>query len=229
MGVETRRDEDPRRAEIGHYRRDDLVQRIKHDVARGAGGKRDIQGQPRRVGPSSGRCVTGARVKGRLVGRDIKDPGLVPKDVLRAVAVVHVPVQDEYALALGQQGGCRHRHIVENAKTHRPVGRGVMAGRPVSHEGVAATGGRQRLHRRQGTASRQQRRIPRSRADHRVLVERATPGGAKILQETQVLLLVGFFQLFIGGSPGRELDDGFIQPRFPIPASAAFMRSGRSQ
>jgi hypothetical protein len=61
---------------------------------------------------------------------EIKYRGVIVKHMLRAVAVVHVPVHDQYApnahLLLGNR--CRHRHIVEEAKPLRTVSFSMMSG-----------------------------------------------------------------------------------------------------
>ena len=44
--------------------------------------------------------VPGPRVKGVLMGGDVHHLRIVIEDVLRAVAVVHVKVNDEYAFQL---------------------------------------------------------------------------------------------------------------------------------
>jgi len=45
--------------------------------------------------------------------RDIEDLRDVPEDLLSAIAVVHVPVDDEHALALAPQCGRGDRNIVQ--------------------------------------------------------------------------------------------------------------------
>ena len=70
-----------------------------------------------------------ARKEGCLVHRGVKHRRIVPKDVLRAVAVVHVPVNNGDALRSAQARLiCRDGGVVEKAKAHRPVARGVMPG-----------------------------------------------------------------------------------------------------
>jgi hypothetical protein len=60
------------------------------------------------------------------------DAWIVVEDILRAVAVMHVPIDDQDA----RQAECRLRvfgrqgDVVEQAKTHAPLGRGVMPRRP---------------------------------------------------------------------------------------------------
>ena len=63
---------------------------------------------------------------------------VAPEDVLRAVAVVDVEIDDRDALdAVGRLGVARgDRGVVEEAEAHRRRRLGVMAGRPRGDEGV---------------------------------------------------------------------------------------------
>ena len=73
----------------------------------------------------------GARIPRPLVHRHEVDTRLVLHQCLRAVAMVHVPVHDQHALAgRGGQGIVRrNRHIAEQAESHRPVAQRVMSRR----------------------------------------------------------------------------------------------------
>ena len=71
------------------------------------------------------------------MGRDVEHVGVVPEDVLGAVPVVHVPVDDEDPLAEGRARRRGDGHVVDEAEAHGPVGGGVMAGRPDGDEGDA--------------------------------------------------------------------------------------------
>ena len=62
------------------------------------------------------------------MGGHVEHGRLVPEEVLGAVAVVDVPVDDEHTLAGVDQGTGRHGHVVQEAEAHGPVGRGVVAG-----------------------------------------------------------------------------------------------------
>ena len=59
---------------------------------------------------------------------------VVVEDVLGAVAVVDVPVDDRHPLTVGGQLRGADRGVVEQAEPHRPVGEGVMPGRPGRRE-----------------------------------------------------------------------------------------------
>ncbi len=98
--------------------------------------------------------------------RDEEDAVVVPEDRLRAVAVMHVPVDDRDALepelALGDAR--RDGDVVEDAEAHRAAGERVMAGRPHEREPSA----QRRLDR---GARRERRRLVRRLGAERVAVE----------------------------------------------------------
>ena len=80
----------------------------------------------------------GAGIERHLVGRRVHDGRIVPEDVLGAVAVVDVEIDDGDALdavrRLRVPGG--DRRVVEEAEAHRRRRLGVVAGRPCGDEGV---------------------------------------------------------------------------------------------
>ena len=74
-----------------------------------------------------------------LEGRHHQHPRIVAKDVLGAVAVVHVEVDHRHPLqpVLLERVGRAHRDVVEEAESHGPAALGVMPGRAHAAEGVA--------------------------------------------------------------------------------------------
>ncbi len=66
------------------------------------------------------------------MNREEAGPLFAPKNVLRAVAVMHVPIDHQHAIELQfvQRRAGRHRHIAEQAKAHRAGGQGMMSRRP---------------------------------------------------------------------------------------------------
>src|SRR5690606_19367160 len=74
-----------------------------------------------------------------LVDAEVEDAAVLVENVLGAVAVVHVPVDDGDALQSVDGAGVTGRDgdIVEDAETHAPVGGGVVSGRADCTEGVA--------------------------------------------------------------------------------------------
>ena len=64
------------------------------------------------------------------MGRDVEHVRVGPEHLLRAVAVVHVPVDDRHALeAARARVRGRDRHVVEQAEAHGLRGPGVVPGR----------------------------------------------------------------------------------------------------
>ena len=99
--------------------------------------------------------------------RDVQDAGVAVEDVLRAVAVVGVVVDDDDPLApLGEVGG-GDGHVVQEAEAHGAGRRGVMAGRAHGAEGGVALAAVERLHRRQAGAGGQHGGVPGRRRRHR--------------------------------------------------------------
>src|SRR5207302_7672548 len=68
---------------------------------------------------------------------------VLPEDRLRSVAVVDVPVEDRDTAEseLGLRVASGDGDVVEQAETHRLVGRRVMAGRAREREAAALRGG----------------------------------------------------------------------------------------
>src|SRR5262245_20334662 len=92
------------------------------------------------------------------MGRAVHHAAVGPEDVLRAVAVVHVEVDDRGALdavlSLGVTGG--DGGVVEEAKSHRARGLGVVAGGARGDEGVCSLAGHHLVDRVHGAAGRAQ-------------------------------------------------------------------------
>jgi len=74
------------------------------------------------------------------MGRAIKGVFLVPKNLLRAIAVMHVEINDGHALGAIRRHGVTRRDaaLLKKQKTHRRAGQGVMAGRPRRDEAFLA-------------------------------------------------------------------------------------------
>ena len=134
-----------------------------------------------------------------LVRRDVEHAAVVPERVLRAVAVVHVEVDDRDALeAVRRARVCRRDgDVVEQAEAHRLHRRRVMAGRP--HEAVrrchvAAHHGIDRVQR---AADDVRRDVVRTRRDQRVRIDPAaallacSPHGIDVARVVHQRQLVG--------------------------------------
>ena len=67
----------------------------------------------------------------------VSTSGAFEEDALRAVAVMHVDIEDRDALVLAAQALRGDRGVVQEAEAAGHVGIGVMAGRPAERVGVA--------------------------------------------------------------------------------------------
>ena len=136
MGVETGRNQDKPGPERADDRRQDMainrqVLPVGLAIAHGT-----IDGKS--LAPAGARFAQTARsrVKGRLMGRKIKDVFILVEAVLGAVAVMDIEIDDEDLFNAkaepGPAGG--NGDIVEYAETHGPVMQGVMSRRPHKSE-----------------------------------------------------------------------------------------------
>ena len=98
----------------------------------------------------------------------------VVEDRVRAVAVVHVPVEHQHPLGTQRVEGVprRDRNVREQAEAERPRPLGVVPGRPQRREAGALAAGEQRLGERAGPARGAQGGLVGARAGGRVQVER---------------------------------------------------------
>ena len=127
---------------------------------------------------------------------DEQDRGIGVVDLLGAVAVVDVPVEDRHALepvGLLRVAG-RDRDVVEQAEAHRPIDAGVVAGR--AGQGEQAVGPvvglhRDRVDRGEHRSRRQQALVERLRRDPGVGVEPERRVGARALEQLDEALVVG--------------------------------------
>jgi hypothetical protein len=105
---------------------------------------------------------TGAGIERHLMRRAIHDARIGPENLLRAVAVVHVEIDDRDTLgavlrlrvARGDGG------VVDEAEAHRRRGLGVMAGRAHGDEGVRRAAVHHAIDRAHGAARGAQDRLP---------------------------------------------------------------------
>ena len=115
----------------------------------------------------------GAGKQRHLVGRAIHHRFVGPENLLRAVAVMHVEIDDRGArdAVLLLRVARRDGGVVEQAKAHRPRGLGVMAGRARGDEGVGRLFGQHLVDGEDGAADRAQRRLERAGRHRGVGVE----------------------------------------------------------
>ena len=93
-----------------------------YGLALGVGSHREVQ----HIGCA--RVAAAVRIERVLVEAHHQDAGVARHNVLGPVAVVHIKVDDGHALqpvVLQRVFGCQ-RHVVDQAKTHRPVVAGVV-------------------------------------------------------------------------------------------------------
>ncbi len=107
------------------------------------------------------------------MGRSVHDAGVAPEDVLRAVAVVDIEVNDGDTLqsVYGLRVTCGDGGVVEDAKTHRRRRFGVVAGRPGDDESVVGPRADDLVDGEGCPTGRAQRRFPCARRHRRVGVE----------------------------------------------------------
>ena len=172
IAVEARGDENEVGCELPADRHHDLVEGVRVFGVAEARGKRQVHGASRRrtLPHLLGRAR--ARVVRVLVRGDVQHVGVRLEDVLRAVAVVQVPVDDgDPANTAGPQECGRHRHVVEEAEAHRAVALGVMAGRPDEREAALHLAAEDRLAAREEAPGGEPRRSGGGGRRDRVRVE----------------------------------------------------------
>ena len=147
MRVESRRYDQQVGREVVEPRQDRRFERLAEHVAAVAGAQRRVDDLVVLAGLAE---RAGAGIERHLVGRRVHDGSVVPEDVLGAVAVVDVEIDDGDALdamgRLGVAGG--DRRVVEEAEAHRRRRLGVVAGRPGGDEGVVDAARRRPRRRR---------------------------------------------------------------------------------
>ena len=186
VGVEAGGDEQPVGAMRLDDRGDEFVERLAIHVAARAGREGQVAVRHRCVRSARLAGPPGSGVERRLVRRHVQHTLVVVEDVLGAVAVVHVPVDDGHPLATRGELGRRHGDAVEEAESHRPVGHRVMPGRPAGGERDVALAGVERGDGVEHRTDRTECRGPRSGHDGRVGVEVATTGGTELLEPIHV-------------------------------------------
>src|SRR5215210_3566173 len=185
VGVVTGGDQDQGRTELAHYGEEDPGERRRVSFFPRTRGEGHVHGEapslalPHLVGPA------GPRIEGALVGREVEHLPVFVEDVLGAVAVVHVPVEDGYSLdpaRTGVLGG--HRDVVEQTEPHPGHPPGVVAGRARDRKRRLPRKGA--LDGRDGGPARQGGHLPGMRVERRVQAEVALTLGGEVLQMIQV-------------------------------------------
>ncbi len=163
--------------------------------------------------------------------REERDRGIVVEDLLGAVAVVDVPVDDQDPVEPEPLDGVRRGDgdAAEQAEAHRLVGPGVVAGRPDRAEGPAIGPLDDRRDRIDRRARREPRREGRAGRDPGVDLDLPAASRGEGVDCRDVAGRVDPEQLLVGRRPDR-LGSG---NRRAIPVrsrcrSTARSRSGRS-
>ena len=111
--------------------------------------------------------VARAGIERPAMDRKKADLAVVPEHVLRAVAVMHVPIDDQHAVrARARRCGPRgDGHVVEQAKAHRILRAGVMARRADQAQRRLVLARRRRADRIAGRSGRQRGHVERPLAE----------------------------------------------------------------
>ena len=155
MRVKSGRNDDQVGAGFLQCRKDAGLERFAKMVAAVIGRQRGIE-DIALAGFAQCAC---ARIKRHLVRRAVDHAVVIIEDVLRAIAVVHVPVNDRHPLgAIGLlRVPCRDGRLVEQAEAHGGVFLGMVAGRPGCDKGVVGFLFEHRIDGSDGAADRNQR------------------------------------------------------------------------
>lgn len=124
------------------------------------------------------------------MGRAVEDVGPVVEDFLRAVAVVHIYINDGHA-AGGTPGNHRlssYGSVVEQTETHGPVAGGVVARRADEYQGIRLSPGQDVIRGMECSASRTERCLVGASNDEGVGVE---PAPARLSNASDALNVLG--------------------------------------
>ena len=171
MGVEAGGDDEELRLELAERFREFRPESLDHCFVTASRGERHVQVRAfARALAGDFRRAARPRVERVLVGGEKEHAGILQEDRLRAIAVVHVPIDDHYALKLvlflrvaGGDGGVR-----EKTETLRPVRHRMMSRRAQRREGVLHPAFHDQIHRRQRARHRPHRNLVAAFRNRRV-------------------------------------------------------------
>src|SRR5205085_3328530 len=140
----------------------------------------------------------------------IEDRTVVIKNALRAVTVMHVPIQngdpiDLLVLLLRISRG--DGDVVEKTETHRAIRRGVMARRPDGHKRVFGRAFDYSVYRATRGARSAHRSFQRFARHHRVRVQITTALADRFFDVFEMLRRVTGLNIAASGFVGFDLDD----------------------
>lgn len=119
MGVVAGGNQDPIWLKLLNNRCDDSAKGMAIDVATRSGRKRQVDGKAGSRPASHLVNPSAPRVERKLVQRQVEDIGILFKEVLGAVAVMNVKINDGHSLSAVDQVSSRNGDVVEKAKPHR--------------------------------------------------------------------------------------------------------------
>ena len=219
MGVEAGRDQHELRLELPADGRDHVLEQRQKIGVPQARRHRQVDGEARSTAPP--RILRGARARvvGILVSRDVQHARVVIETVLRAVAVMQVPIHDQDTAQAEPRAQIlrAHGHAVEQTEPHRAVAFGVVARRAYQGEAVVHLAFHDRVQHAQQPAAGQQCGLVRPRTDARIRVERRGRLSGRRRHAPDQAGVVNQRDFLMGGEPGREPHE----PRAPIRLHAA--------
>ena len=141
--------------------------------------------------------------------REEADAFAVVKDVLSAIPVVHVPIDDEDAIeVMPGQGMCRgDGHIVEQAEPHRGILEGMMPRRTSQDERSRHSSRQNRIGGGNRRTGRFRRDLERPPSDMRIGLDPPSTFAAKLLDGCDVIPVVGESEIVECGGPVLQRDE----------------------
>ena len=202
MGVESGGDQDQIRPEIPQPRQYPVGERLLECVSGRAGEQRRVDD---RVMFASLAASARARIERRLMGRAEQHRLVRPENLLRAIAVMHVEIDDGDSLdavgRLGVTGG--DGDIIDEAEAHGIARAGVMARRARGHESVVGPPRHHLVDGGDAAAGRAPDGLDRLGTHERVAVERGVAfARRRLFERREIGLRMNALQrLWVG--PGR--------------------------
>ena len=148
MSVESARDEDQVGAECDCGRRDDALDDADVFRIAAAGGHRHVERRAETAADAGLAMAARARIERELMRRDVRHVRIVLEAVLRAVSVVHIPIEDQDAWRseLRLSHARSDRDVIQETEAHRAVRLGVMARRANRGESARDLVAQRRAH-----------------------------------------------------------------------------------
>ena len=156
-----------------------------------------------------------SRIPRPLVHRDEVDVGLILHERLGAVAVVHIPIDDQHPVeaVLLPRVVRRAGDASENAETHRAVAQRVMTRRAHRAEAPVIRSGCGEIDSHEDGARRRRRGVPAPLARDRIGVETASAGRRNRSDRLDVRRIVAERQLLGRRVPALEMFDSMKKIR----------------